>query len=215
MTNAILLWVFLMPSLCFAQTNKLVSKTLTRRCKVEVAPGSFFEYKERVIIWELEHTSFTAVHTMEAEKRKFYQRDTTYLSIPWKTQDIIWVGLGIPISIRAHKDLLYMIVFDRDSDFKKIRFRYFTQNHNVLSEIDPEDYPKEIATQNLWLRKENGFRNGKPINEIEVTKSLNPEDIDFQSSLTAKIWNQLEKKKEFYEMNNSIDPQVLSSAPAQ
>jgi hypothetical protein len=80
----------------------------------------------------------------------------------------------------------------------------------VLAEVRPREYPKDIATQNLWLSREGGMRNGKVIDEVEIAKALDADDIDFQCSLTAKIWCQLESGKEFYEMDVAVNPRLLS-----
>lgn len=203
MKNTIhLLLILLLPSCCLALQNELVSEAGDGIGRAEVDPGRFIEYREHVERWELKHKSFTAVHVLDAQEPKFYQRDTTYLSIPWQGQDLLWVGFGVPICLRSHNNLLYLVVFDRDSDLSKTRFRYYRQDHSVLAEIAAKDFPREIAVQNLWLSKENGFRDGKPINQVEIAKNLDPEDIDFPRSLTAKMWMHLETGKEYYETQN-------------
>lgn len=185
-----------------AITNKLVKKKATLTGTFEVAPDRFVTYQKHIIRWDLKYESFTAVHILPTKKAKFYQKDTDYLSIPWNGQDIFWVGVGAPISIRSYEDKVYMIVFDRESDFSKVRFRYYRQDHNVLSEISPKDYPKAIATRNLWLTD---------VKKIEALRNLNPDDITFQRSLTAKIWHQLEKGTEYYQVSNErIAPQFLN-----
>jgi hypothetical protein len=201
----ILISIFFQTS--FGIENKLISKTITGEGSVEAEPGKFISYNEHMINWDYKHTSFVAVHTMEAPKAKFFQRNTTYLAIPWKGEDVSWVGFGVPIVIRANADLLYLVVFDRETDFSKIRFSYFKQHFSTLEEIRPSEFPKSLAIQNLWLRKENGFgADGKPVNEIEIAKNLDPENLYFPSSLTAKMWMQLEAGKEYYEIQNESIP---------
>ena len=75
-----------------------------------------------------------------------------------------------------------LIVFDRDSDFQRVRFRFYRQDHNVLAEIEPSEFPKAIATQNMWLSAD----------ERESARDLNSADARFRKSLTAKLWRQLE-----------------------
>ncbi len=173
----------------FGITNKLVKTETTSTKTVEIAPGKYIEYQEHFLHWGLKHESMFAVHALPMQKAKFYQRDTKYLSIPWNGEELFWIGVGIPVSLRSYKDNLYMITFDRESDFRKIRFRYYKQNHNVLSEISYKDYPKSIATQNLWLNKE----------DLKLLREFDPDDFWFRESLTANIWYQLETGKEFYQ----------------
>ena len=202
-----LLFLLLLPSVCFGLENELVRQSVDGKGTAEVEPGKFIEYEEHIEIWDLKYTSFAAVHALKTKEAKYYQRNTTYLSISWQGQDLFWVGVGVPICLRSDNKVLYLVVFDRDSDFSYIRFRYYRQDHSVLAEITPKEFPKEIAVQNLWLKKENGFHNdGKPINEIEIAKNLDPEDSDFQQSLTAKMWMQLETGKEFYETEHDPVP---------
>ena len=198
-----LLLVLLVPSLCFGLENNLAREAVDTTVAAEVEPGTFVDCREHLEKWVLKHTSFTAVHLLSTPKPAFYQRDTTYLSISWQGREVLWVGLGVPICLRSRNNLLYLVVFDRESDAGRIRFRYFRQDHGVMAEMAATDFPKEIAVQNLWLKKENGFRDGTPINEVEIAKSLDPENIDFQQSLTAKIWMQLETGKEFYEIKDT------------
>lgn len=198
-----LITVLLLPSVGFGFENTLVREGSDTTRKAEVEPGNFVSYQEHLEKWVLKHKSLGAVHILPTQEPAFYQRNTTYLSIPWQGHQVLWVGLGVPICLRSHGNQLYLIVFDRESDFKQIRFRYFRQDHGVMAEIVPKDFPKEIAVQNLWLEKESGFRDGKPINEIEIAKNLDPASIDFQESLTAKIWAHLESGKEYYEIKDT------------
>lgn len=189
LTCSMIVIVFLVGQICFAISNKLVKEESTSTKTVEVTSGNFIEYHRHLILWDLKHQSWAAVHALPVQEAKFYQRNTTYLSIPWNGQELFWIGVGVPISLRSYEGNLYMITFDRESDFHKIRFRYYKQEHNVLSEISCKDYPKSIATQNLWLDKRG----------LELVRELNPENSWFRDSLTANIWYQLEKEKEYYQ----------------
>lgn len=197
-------------NLASAAVNKLKRSEKLSERSAEVSPGEFVKYKQHDLTWDLENGSFTAVHSMENEKRKFWQTDIAFIEIAWKDRKIQWVGAGVPISLRVWKGNLHMIVFDRDTDFSKIRFRYYREKHDVLTEIDARDYPPEIATQNLWLKADNGTRmDGTASNEYDTTRELNPKDVYFRRSLTAKIWAQIETGKEFYELDVDIDESVL------
>ncbi len=198
-----LLFLLLLPSVCRGVENRLVREAVDIRGRAEVEPGRFIDYREHAERWGLKYKSFGAVHLLSTPKAEFFQHDTTYLSIPWQGRQVLWVGPGVPICLRAHSNLLHLVVFDRESDESRIRFRYFRQDHGVLAEIAARDFPAEIAVQNLWLRRENGFRDGKPIDEVEIAKGLDPENVDFAQSLTAKMWRQLETGEEYYEIQDT------------
>lgn len=179
--------------------NRLKKTERLSEKEAEVLPGRFVAYKEYLVSWDLEDGSFAAVHALESEKPAFYQTDHSFLLIPIDGREVRWIGVGVPISLRLWEDRLYLIVFDRETDFSRIRFRYYREEHGVLAEIRPKDFPPQVATQNLWLRRENGFRDGKPVDEVEIAKALDPSDVGFQRSLTARIWRQLEAGREYHE----------------
>jgi len=189
-----------------AQVNKRVRTERLTTKWVEVSPGDFAPVREYSITWDLADGSFDAAHTLETEPKQFYHKDTTYLLV----RGVQWVGVGVPISLRVHDDKLHLIVFDRDTDFDRVRFRYFREKEKVLTEIEPKDYPRSIATQNLWLRTEEILVNKKPFSELATALALDPADPNFQRSLTAKVWRQLEKGTEYYEdRDTDVDQKLL------
>ncbi len=185
----------------FAQSLNRLKKTEELLDKqAEVSPGVWCKYQEYRTKWKLENGSWGAIHGgLTSQKRKFWQTDFEWMSIAWHDENITWLGVGEPICLRAWKDKLYLIVFDRDSvTANSARFRFYHQDHGVLAEIAANDFPREIATQNLWLETDTGGeRDGKAINEVEIAKALDPASIDFRDSLTAKIWRQCETGEEY------------------
>jgi hypothetical protein len=124
----------------------------------------------------------------------------TGLSIPWEGTNITWRSHEIPVCLRAHDGKLYMIGFDRDTDFSKPRFKYFAQKGGILKEVPPSEYPKQIASQNMWF----GDRYlvdlvGNTIDEVQLARDLDPENGHFRRSLTAQIWYHLETGKDYFE----------------
>ena len=197
---------------CDGTKNRLVREDRLDERKVEVSPSLFVPYAEHQTVWRPKHKSFAAVHVLDQEKEEFYQRDTTILEVTWKGENLHWAGFGIPISIRSFEDRLYLIVFDRETDYVRKRFRYFRQDAGGFREIPPAEYPKEIATQNLWLKETDGFEaDGKtPIYPRKIARELDPGDAHFRRSLTAEIWHQLETGKEYYEnLDNTIGEDFL------
>ncbi len=203
------LTILVLPIAPQAAVNKLEPRTYLSGRQVEVLPGKFIEIRRAGVTWELQKNSFGAIHTLPTGKAEFYQRDVEILSIPWKGEELYWLGVGIPITLRVHKDLVHLITFDRETNFKKIRFRYYVQDHGAFREIRASEFPSSIATQNMWLMTQNGFRNGKPVNPLDAALKLNPEDITFQESLTAKVWLQIAKGTEYYAAPYRVDMAFL------
>ena len=176
---------------CFGCENSLVKKEYSSKRMAEVTPGYFLTYREHVILWNLKYKDFGAVHALPTRQAEFWQKDTHYLAISWKGVDVFWGGVGVPVTLRAYDGTLYLIVFDRDSDSSKIRFRYFRQDSNIFREISPADFPKEIATQNLWIDDDD---------ELKAALQLDVDTTSFRMSLTAHVWYQLETGKEYFEI---------------
>ena len=194
-----------------ADVNRMNPLRTVTNSIVEVAPEEFVTLEAARISWKLENNSMFAVHAMVQEKEKFFQKHVEMLSVEWRGRNVFWVGVGVPISLRAIDDKLHLIVFDRDTDFRRIRFRYFAQDdHGTLREISPRDYPKSIATENLWLETENGTINGRPVNPLASALEMSADDVVFRRSLTAKIWLQLHDGTEYYKARNTIPSEFLS-----
>ncbi len=103
--------------------------------------------------WKLEDESFHGVHTKRAEKRAFFQKDTTCLRVTVANRSVDWVGTGTPIVIRESEGTLHLVVFDRETDAAQIRFRFFVERYNGFHEIPANQSPGGIAVQNMWLQQ--------------------------------------------------------------
>ncbi len=194
----------------FPIKNKLVREELIHSDEVEVSPGKFVPYREYVMAWKPKYESFGAVHGLDWEEDEFYQRTIVVLEVSWKDEQLHWAGFGIPISIRSRENTLYMIVFDKETDCKRARFRYYRQVQGGFSEIPANDYPKQIATQNLWLKETDGvLADGTPVRPIDIARELDPNDVWFRRSLTAEVWHQLATGKEYYQNKRNVDKTFL------
>lgn len=94
-----------------------------------------------------------------------------------------WHGMDERPFIFAFKNgLLYLVAFDR-TDRGAIRFRYYRSNSiHRFEEIEPKEFPKELAIQNAWLHKD----------DRELLVKMDPDAYWFRESLTACVWNHLE-----------------------
>jgi len=115
-------------------------------------------------------------------------------------KDYRWEGPYIPIAIQTDQKFsaIYIVVYDRESEEARRSsgrmFRIY-RNRGVDSwdEIAPKDFPKYLAIQNTWLRKNNGVgMDGAVLNEYALVSGMDPKDPWFCSSLTASLWDLLE-----------------------
>jgi hypothetical protein len=112
-------------------------------------------------------------------------------SFPWKGQEYHWENPYTPIAIQPDRDgQVYLVVYDRETkDYHRpTRFRiYRAITTSRWQEIDPREFPKHLAIQNLWFRD----------NEREIARQMNPQEVWFRRSLMAKLWNYLEHPDDF------------------
>lgn len=161
----------------------------------EISPGEFlaFEQCDTVLDPELARSLHPDMFPDDLD-------DSSEVIIPWKENKIHWKGVDVPISLRVHQDTLYMIGFDRETDHQNWGFRFYKQEGNEFKEIAPDQYPKSIATQNLWFSEIH-----KNIDNVILAINLNPKASRFDDSLTAMIWCQLMTGKEYYEISLNRD----------
>lgn len=129
------------------------------------------------------------------------------LSFEWSGKQVTWQGKEIPVALREHDGTLYMIGFNR-ADIQKTLFVYLQLNAKGTGfrKIKPKCFPKEIATQNMWLQGLVGKR------WVELLPELQRLDVDgklFDWSMTAYIWYQLVEGVEHYQMPFKIPRDFL------
>jgi len=133
--------------------------------------------------------------------------DITRLRIPWQDQTVVWEGMPVPFCLREWEGKLFIIGLDR-TDMKKCRFRYYRQDGNGFSEIQPGEFPKRIATQNMWWRDvDEGYTDasGKRINDLQKLRELDANDIWFNRRLTAQVWRHITSGKDYYQTERNVD----------
>ncbi|MEN8127921.1 MAG: hypothetical protein ABFR90_08985, partial [Planctomycetota bacterium] len=163
----------------------------------EISPDEFlaFEQCDTVLDPELAHSLHPDMFPDDLD-------GSSEVIIPWKENRIHWKGVDVPISLRVYQDTLYMIGFDRETDRQNWRFRFYRQEENEFREIVPDEYPKSIATQNLWF---SDIHKNININGVILAINLNPKASWFDDSLTAMIWCQLMTGKEYHEISLDRD----------
>ncbi|MGG6231133.1 hypothetical protein [Tenacibaculum sp. SDUM215027] len=112
----------------------------------------------------------------------------------------------LPYVIKLFKDNFYVVSFDR-TNMSKIIFRFFkSDKKGSFKEIKAEEFPKHLAVQNRKL-KDTAVYYGDETKEM--MKTLNPDEI--KNTLTAKMWFQLERGTNYYEMPSDISLDFLKS----
>jgi hypothetical protein len=130
------------------------------------------------------------------------------LKFTYKKENYLYISNFDPIVLNCFNSNIYVIAFDRFSNFHKIVFRYYKFDKKWI-DIEPKEFPKSITIQNLGLEKENGFINGKALNEYEMCWELDTTFGPFQRSLTAKIWFELGTGTKYYEAPDRINEDYL------
>jgi hypothetical protein len=130
------------------------------------------------------------------------------LKFTFKKKDYLYISNFNPIVLNCFNSTIYIIAFDRFTNFPKIFFRYYKYDKKWI-EIESRDFPKSVAIQNIGLEKENGFINGKAVNEYEICSELDTSFGPFQNSITAKIWFELGTGTKYYEAPDRINGDYL------
>ena len=138
------------------------------------------------------------------------------LTFAWKESDRTWEGPYIPICLQLDEQGPHLIVFDRETDFDHITFRYFALEGEGWLERPFHSFPKNLALQNLWLKENAGYRNGVQISDYRTVSLLDPKDVDFQDSLTARLWCCLVKNEQYWQNSTDwIDAALLADYKAR
>ncbi len=117
-----------------------------------------------------------------------------------------------PISLREKNGTLYMIAFNRQ-DAKAMKFVYYVLNAkgDGFKEIKAKDYPRDIATQNMWLDGMGRARdiNGNPIDELKILRELDVNSPFFERSYTVADLGCLELNMPYYEIDETLGDEEL------
>jgi hypothetical protein len=175
-----------------------VTKTDSQQQEVEVAPGKW------VTIAREDDEIRVGVGSASLSLPGGGDEDVTRLRIPWQGKTVFWEGNPVPFSLREWEGRLYLIGLDR-TDMDRCRFRYYQQEGEAMREIPQAEFPRRIATQNMWLKADRfsirSSVDGKDrrIYELQLARDIDPEDMYFLGKLTAQVWYHLLLGKDYYE----------------
>ena len=172
--------------------------------EVEVAPGEWVTIRREDRVPEFDPTSME--HALATEPSPVFDEGSTRMEIPWKGKVVVWEGCPVPFCLRAWEGNLYVIGLDR-REMMKCKFRYYQQEGERFSPIRPEQFPKRIATQNMWLKADDYStgKDGQRIYSLRLAREMDPGNIYFNGQLTAQVWLHLTKGLDYYETDGEID----------
>lgn len=143
-----------------------------KRIEVEINPGEFIAVGKRD--WTVD------------DPRNISGKEKTALHIDRGARTVTCEGPEIPVILREKDDTLYMAGYDRATGRLNgdhiPRFSYFREQGEELAPIKRDDFPKELATQNMWVRDPK---------KLEAVLALDTSNSRFLSSSNAFIWEDL------------------------
>lgn len=147
---------------------------------------------------------------------KFSPYITTDLVIKYDGKVVTYkgpAGINAPEALMEHNGRLYVLAFDASAQTLKEcqkrgpwRWRCFEQDGPGFKEIPAADYPRSIATINIW--RPDGFQgkrsrryrsgmHGEKIDQLAFAKSFDTEDLYFANCEIAWLWFMLEVANDY------------------
>jgi len=128
------------------------------------------------------------------------QRGKCWFLCEWSGKEVYWPGKrdhrgenALPVTLREHDGRLYLIAQNREN-FEDPKLEYYRLDNagRRFARISPQEFPKQIATQNMQLDPEFVGVGNEWINGWDVLRKLDVDHPYFVGSVTAEIWIQLE-----------------------
>jgi hypothetical protein len=219
-----LLLITLMCALCVGCKSASDDMTTVKATReIEIAPGKWLQVRSGDVVPLADHAPRKNPHELGAvdvlkqiagssSSSGAVSAEESKIEFQWAGKNVSWQGKEIPVCLREHESVIYMIAFDR-SRREKHFFRFFKLNENGtgFAPFNASDFPKPIASQNMWM-----YGTGRHVNidgvVVDIWDGVRNLDIDnpyFDHSFTAYMWYQIEKGVELYEMPRLIDRAFL------
>lgn len=148
------------------------------------------------------------------------QEGRAWFRCQWNGKTAYWAGdyhrgqVGyydrqIPVSLRSWKGGLYLIFRQRDYTKGLTQFIYckISENGTAFEEIKREDFPRQIATQNIGMHLEGIAydENQKQVDNLKILRGLEVTNRYFHNSTTGWIWYHMETGLALEEISPTID----------
>lgn len=139
----------------------------------------------------------------------------------WNGKSVYWPGnysdsgygyydRHIPVCIRSWGESLYLIYKWTDEKSEMIKFTYcrLDKSGTVFEPIRREDFPRQIATQNIGLNHEGvAYDNAhRKVDGLKIIRELDVRNRFFDGTTTSYIWWSLER---------GLNVQEVVASPAQ
>jgi hypothetical protein len=139
--------------------------------------------------------------------------EATRLSFEWDSKQVEWEGKEIPITLRELDGRLFMVGFNREElQRQKTRLVFFEMSDDGggFKQIVPNNFPRKIATQNMWIAPNRFARTNEGVVDLlDLVKKLDTNSRLFARSFTAKMWYQIETGTELHSMPSTISREFL------
>lgn len=209
---------------------------ISRKSEVEISPGKWLPLSRVATIPRGDLKPAKNPHqlsTMDAIKQfadhaapSTPGKERYRMEFEWNSKTVKWEGKEeIPITLREYNDTLYMVAFNREESAQGKSHLVFLKLGNKgtsFEAIAPRDFPRQIATQNMWLNPR--FRHIKiydsiadkehVVDEWQMLRTLDINSPAFDRSLTAKIWCQIETGTE-YDQIGTVNQKFLEDYMAK
>jgi hypothetical protein len=203
--------------LVMACRNDSRMTSVVSSCDVEIAPGKWLAVamEDTVHSSDLERPRedphrlgfWGALRRLLAgptrSPRESVKEEESYISFDWAEKKVEWRGKPIPVTLREQGGRLFFIGFDRGNlrDARSyLRFFSLNQEGTRFVPIEPGDFPRRVATQNMWLHGDARYwgTNSGLLDSWALLRTLDVDNVHFSSTLTARIWYQIESNREDY-----------------
>lgn len=140
------------------------------------------------------------------------------LEFEWNGKTVKWEGKEeIPITLREHDGMLYMVAFNREESAQgksHLVFLKLGSKGTSFETIAPRDFPRQIATQNMWLGTRFVKTGDVLVDQWEMLRTLNINAPAFGRRFTAQMWYQIETGTELDQMGD-VDQKFLEDYMAK
>lgn len=201
---------------------------VSRKGEVEIAPGKWLPVSRVATVPQADLKPAKNPHqlsTLDAIKQfadhvapSAPSKERYRLEFDWNGKTVKWEGKEeIPITLRDHDGMLYMVAFNREESAQgkcHLVFLKLGSEGTSFEAIAPRDFPRQIATQNMWLGARFVKTGDVLVDQWEMLRTLNIHAPAFGRRLTAKMWYQIETGTEL-DLMTDVDQKFLEDYVAK
>ena len=201
---------------------------VSEKGEVEIAPGKWLSIQGMATVPQADLKPAKNPHqlsTVDAIKQfadhaapSTPGKEKYRIEFEWNGRTVKWAGKEeIPITLREHNGTLYMVVFNReDSAQGKSHFVFLklAGKGTSFETIASRDFPRQIATQNMWLGTRFVRTGDVFVDQWQMLRSLDIFAPAFGRRFTAQMWYQIETGTE-YDQIGTVDRKFLEEYVAK